>query len=153
MLGVSSTGAHGEHSDVHLFTHRQHDIVGTFVGIHHTHSSSPLLMTGGHYLYANGALKTARQVKVGDVLTTATGSAAVTKIDKAVQARGLYNPHTLTNDLIVNGILVSALTDAVMPKLAHAFLWPVSSFLCRLANVCRLLVRVLIAFIDSVHCR
>jgi len=118
-------GPGGKHDDVHVFTHRQESTVAMFTAIHHSHPQSPLLMTAGHYLYVNGALKTARQVKVGDTLTTAAGTVTtVTKVDPAVQARGLYNPHTLTNDLVVNGIVVSALTDAVMPSLAHAFLWP-----------------------------
>ena len=40
-------------------------------------------------------------------------------------ATGLYNPHTLNGDIIVNGIKTSTYTAAVAPALAHAALWPV----------------------------
>ena len=53
-----------------------------------------------------------------------TPSRRTHRTEKAVEADGLYNPHTLTNDLIVNGVRVSALTDAVDPALGHALLWP-----------------------------
>ena len=40
-------------------------------------------------------------------------------------ADGLYNPHTMTGDIVVDGVLTSTYTDAVAPSLAHALLWPV----------------------------
>ena len=36
-------------------------------------------------------------------------------------ANGLYSPHTMTGDIVVDGVL----TSTYMPKLAHALLWPV----------------------------
>ena len=38
---------------------------------------------------------------------------------------GLYNPHTLNGDIMVNGVKTSTYTSAVAPALAHAALWPV----------------------------
>ena len=40
-------------------------------------------------------------------------------------ATGLYNPHTLNGDIMVNGVKTSTYTAAVAPGLAHAALWPV----------------------------
>ena len=40
-------------------------------------------------------------------------------------ATGLYNPHTLNGDIMVNGVKTSTYTAAVAPTLAHAALWPV----------------------------
>jgi len=139
-----------EYSAVHLFTHRQRDSVNPFVAIHATNLPAPVMLTAGHYLYVNGgALVTARQVKVGDVLVGnrnmiaavgagaagAAGAAAdggndarepftVTKVEMGVRSKGLYNPHTLHGDIVVNGVVASTLTDAVHPTLAHILLWP-----------------------------
>jgi hypothetical protein len=78
----------------------------------------------GHYLYVNGELQTAGSVKVGDMLTLANGDkSAVTEVSSQ-WAPGLYNPHTLTGDIVVDGILTSTYTDAVSPTLAHALLAP-----------------------------
>ena len=40
-------------------------------------------------------------------------------------AQGLYNPHTMHGDIVVNGIRTSSYTAAINPILAHAALWPV----------------------------
>jgi len=62
-------------------------------------------LSPGHYLYVNGALKTARQVKVGDTLTTAAGTVTtVTKVDPAVQARGLYVIMRRSGDIFQVGV-------------------------------------------------
>ena len=38
---------------------------------------------------------------------------------------GLYNPHTMDGDIVVNGIKTSTYTAAIEPSLAHSLLWPV----------------------------
>ena len=38
---------------------------------------------------------------------------------------GLYNPHTMDGDIVVDGTVTSTYTAAVAPSLAHAVLWPV----------------------------
>jgi hypothetical protein len=38
---------------------------------------------------------------------------------------GLYNPHTLNGDIVVNGVKTSSYTATVAPGLAHAALWPI----------------------------
>ena len=40
------------------------------------------------------------------------------------RARGLYNPHTLHGDVVVDGVLTSTYTGVVHPALAHALLAP-----------------------------
>jgi hypothetical protein len=40
-------------------------------------------------------------------------------------AEGLYNPHTMHGDIVVDGVHTSTYTDSVAPALAHALLWPV----------------------------
>ena len=41
-----------------------------------------------------------------------------------VQAEGLYNPHTLSGTIIVDGVLASDVTTAVNPVLARSLLAP-----------------------------
>jgi len=132
----------GAFSPVHLFTHRQRDTINRFMAIHAANLPAPVLMTPGHYVYVNGgSLVTARQVKVGDILVSkdrrvhgdsgdgdgsnvATENFTVTKVEMNVESKGLYNPHTLHGDIVVNNVVASTLTDAVHPTLAHALLWP-----------------------------
>lgn len=47
---------------------------------------------------------------------------------------GLYNPQTLDGRIVVNGIIASTYTTAVIPEAAHALLTPLRC----LFNVCRL---------------
>ena len=71
------------------------------------------------------ALATAATVKAGDEITLRDGSkAAVTKVHTA-WAQGLYNPHTMHGDIVVNGVQTSTYTQGIAPALAHAALWPV----------------------------
>ena len=70
----------------------------------------------------NGKLQTARTVVVGDALSGAGGNVTAVATE---WAEGFYNPHTMTGDIVVDGILTSTYTDAVAPSLAHALLWPV----------------------------
>jgi hypothetical protein len=38
---------------------------------------------------------------------------------------GLFNPHTMDGDLVVDGIHTSIYTAAIAPSLAHSILWPI----------------------------
>lgn len=86
--------------------------------------NATLQLTPGHYLYVNGALTTAEKVQVGDMVVLASGEkASITEVGSS-WAGGLYNPHTLHGDVVVNGVLTSTYTEAVHPTLAHALLSP-----------------------------
>jgi len=112
-----------EFSDVFMFSHRLEETKSLFVEL--VTAGPTVRLTPDHYLYVNGKLATARTVKIGDKLIAADGSAVeVEKIDQ-VWANGLYNPHTMQGDVIVDGIRTSTYTDAINPTLAHAALWPV----------------------------
>jgi len=120
VLAVTHTAA----SAVFGWSHRAAARMATFVAIHAAHSAEPLLLSPTHYLYVNGALAAASTVAVGDTLTTAAGvPTAVTAVGR-VEADGLYAPHTLHGELVVNGVRVSSYTQAVHPDVAHALLAP-----------------------------
>lgn len=112
-----------EHSEVFMFSHQYTDAQATFVKLQT--ATGAIQLTESHYLFVNGKAAQASTVKVGDLLETATGApAAVTGIS-TVRATGLYNPHTMQGDIIVNGIRTSTYTDAITPTLAHAMLAPI----------------------------
>ena len=116
----------GRFSEVYFFSHRLADAEASFVELT-TASGATLALTGGHYLPINGGgrLAEARTVKLGDNVTLANGKPdAVVAIAASVRKRGLYNPHTLQGDIVVDGVLASTYTAAFAPALAHALLAP-----------------------------
>ena len=112
------------YSDVYMFSHRYADFSGPFVAIT-TASGEELMLTADHYLYVNGKLAVASTVQVGDRVVKADGTDAAVVAVSTQHADGLYNPHTLNGDIVVNGIKTSTYTAAVEPSLAHSLLWPV----------------------------
>jgi hypothetical protein len=112
-----------EHSEVFMFSHQYTDAQATFVQLQT--ATSAIQLTADHYLYVNGKAAQASTVKVGDFLETADGKPAAVSGVTTVRATGLYNPHTIQGDIIVNGFRTTTYTDAINPILAHAMLAPV----------------------------
>ena len=113
----------GQFSDVFMFSHRADDVEATFVRLT-TASNRTLTLTPDHYLYVNGALAAAKTVSVGDALEADDGSSTHVTATSVVRGTGLYNPHTLHGDIVVDGIKTSTYTTAVAPGLAHMVLAP-----------------------------
>lgn len=71
-----------------------------------------------HYVHANGALITADQVRAGDrvyrVDETAAEEVRVADVFDAEAADGLYNVHTLSSNIVVNGFAASHFTRSSM---------------------------------------
>jgi len=111
-------------SDVYYFSTLLDEATDRFYSISTNATADDLVLTGGHYLYANGQLTMAKDVQVGNMLVSDNGPAKVESVSR-VKASGLYNPHTMTGDIVVDGILTSTYTDAVNPTLAHALLFPI----------------------------
>ena len=114
----------GAYSEVFMFSHRLADAVGvSFVEIA-TAAGATLAITPGHYLPINGALAEARTAKVGDNVTLADGTPAAVAAVGRVTKDGIFNPHTLAGDIVVDGVLTSTYTAAFSPTLAHVVLAP-----------------------------
>ena len=113
----------GTYSDVYMFSHRLSATRSEFVRI--VAGQNELMLTPNHYLYVNGKLAVASTVKVGDKVKGKDGAALTVTSVSSTWAEGLYNPHTLNGDIVVNGIQTSTYTSDVAPSLAHAVLWPV----------------------------
>lgn len=141
----------GEASAVYLFTHRQpgglHDFLrivatpvvgsgGATPAVAALTRNRTLTLSAGHYVYASAVtagggdgrgpvrLVTAHALRAGDRLRDVSGADLAVVSVSPVSAAGLYNPHTLTGELVVDGVHVSCLTAAVAPRLATALLEP-----------------------------
>lgn len=124
-LQVGSTVKVGlnDYSPVLMFTHQTPDRLAMFVELT-LHSGHSILLTPGHMIYyANGDLKCASNVIVGDILRLGDGKTSAVRGRSTKFKRGLYNPQT-TGDIVVNGILASTYTSAIEPTVAHSLLAP-----------------------------
>eukprot|EP00173_Palmaria_palmata_P004811 Plantae.Rhodophyta-Palmaria_palmata.ctg7332.p1 GENE.Plantae.Rhodophyta-Palmaria_palmata.ctg7332~~Plantae.Rhodophyta-Palmaria_palmata.ctg7332.p1 ORF type:complete len:176 (+),score=21.90 Plantae.Rhodophyta-Palmaria_palmata.ctg7332:55-528(+) len=109
-------------SPVFMFTHKLSSTPHAFIRV--TTPEASLALTRGHYLYVNGALAAASTVATGDVVTLASGAAARVTGVASVEGTGLFNPQTVSGDIVVDGVLASTYTTAVEPAFAHAVLAP-----------------------------
>lgn len=114
------------HSPIFLFTHRQATARAVFLSVSTSCAATrPLELSPRHYVYANGgALTAARSLRAGDVLEGADGECVVKGVRRVVRT-GVFAPHSLHGDLVVDGIRVSSYSQAVHPSVAHALLAPV----------------------------
>lgn len=133
----------GRYSPVFAWTHRDPAADAACVAID-AGLSRPLILTPGHFVYANGAAVPAGSVRPGDALRGADGRMLVVRGVQAVHAKGLYNPQTLQGDIVVEGVIVSTYTQMVERVQAHALLAPVrATFRCGVTGVGELLLRTL----------
>ncbi|GAB0493948.1 hypothetical protein MMPV_005236 [Pyropia vietnamensis] len=96
--------------------------------------SHSLLVSAGHLLPAvaggdgsdgDPTLTAAASLKVGDTLFAADGSPlTLTAVQTGVPAVGLYHPHTMAGNLVVDGVMTSDLTTALPSVLARVALAP-----------------------------
>lgn len=123
-LGDRVMVAAGEFSDVFMFTHKTSHSVTEFVRIT-TSTGNTLSLTRGHYMYINGVLAAAKTIKTGDYVELDTGAfSTVVAVSSSVE-RGLFNPQTISGDIVVNGMRASTFTTSVTPSVAQSLLAPV----------------------------
>ncbi|GAB0489208.1 hypothetical protein MMPV_000425 [Pyropia vietnamensis] len=124
-------GPDGATSEVYMWSHRLPAGRHPFVRLR-TAGGSSLTASPGHLVYASGVRKPASAVVVGDTLpeVAANGTAAAPAVVVAVERveeDGLYNPHTLSGDLLVDGFVVSTWTTAVPVAAARVALAPAAA--------------------------
>lgn len=118
------SGALGATTSVVMFTHADARARAEFVRIE-LEGGGEVRASGGHFVYANGALVRAREVRCGDWMEGLDGARRkVGRVGRATGS-GLYNPQTRSGELVVDGVRVSCYTEAVAPAPAHALLTPV----------------------------
>lgn len=121
-VGDVVMAAPGVFSPIAMFSHRDAQATSRFVTLFSR--SNTLSLSHGHLLYVNGQLKAAESVRVGDSLRLEDGSTASVEAVDQVEASGLYAPHTLHGDIVVDGVAASCYTTAVKARVAHALLAP-----------------------------
>lgn len=111
-------------SEVFMFSHRVHTPAKLpFVRIRTR--SFGLSISASHLMYKVPArtLVQARDVHVGDVIYTVNGLQSVTHVS-TVWMHGLYAPHSMAGELVVDGVAVSCYTNAVHYATAHSLMSP-----------------------------
>lgn len=103
-----------------IFSHRDPHIIAPFTTIRLA-SGHILTISPAHFINRHTQ---ARHVQVHDRLLVANSSLQRVVDVYTVFARGLYNPQPASGALIVNGVPVSAYTDAIPIGAAHALLLP-----------------------------
>ena len=93
MIKVSASG---RHSKVFAFTHRD--------------------------TYVNGKLRAASSVRLGKTMESESGNTIIVSGIRMLWKTGMYAPHTMHGDLVVNGVVVSSYTTEFNPAIAHALL-------------------------------
>lgn len=112
---------------IFMWSHRDHNVMASFVEIEMA-SGPSLHLTPGHYLWAKRAGQSAVLTRAGDIKpgqfiwrndAASMGLAAteVTGVGHKMLA-GLYNPHTPSGSIIVDGVATSTFTDVLPPSLA-----------------------------------
>lgn len=119
--GGGGGGAAG-YSEVFMFSHRVMT-AGKVAFLRIQAGAFEVTLSHGHLLYVNGELRRAEETRVGDEVRTIHGRQAVETISQ-VWERGLYAPHTMSGEMVVNGVMTSCYTSSVQSSVAHTLLSP-----------------------------
>jgi len=112
-------------SAVYFFGHRERTLsTGYVVLVIDLSRSIELLVSRDHFVYANGRLVSAGKVKVGDTMKLSDGSLQTVKFIRYENSIGMFSPHTLHGDLVVNSVIVSSFTRLCPPTVARMLLFP-----------------------------
>jgi len=90
--------------------HQNHDASLVYDAFYTNASATPLYISDGHYLYANGGLVLAKNARVGDVLRFDAGSFAIERKER-VQKDGIFHVTTWSGTLMVDGYKTSVYTN------------------------------------------
>lgn len=122
-IGDSVSVGNGQFSKVFMFTHRHERTITRFISLKIS-NGAVITATPGHFIYVDGRLTGMRKVKAGQKVTMGNGEGAyVTGVRLGTEA-GMYNPHTMDGDIVVNGVKASCYTEVIPVEVAHALLVP-----------------------------
>lgn len=137
-IGDIVLDGNGNPSRVVAFSHRRHSISSPFIRLTFksiltsTSTTSTLTISHKHYIILrNHQLIYAEDVSIGDIIygrlireQLKRIRYLVTNVEHVID-HGLYNPHTASGTLLVDGVVVSCYTGAIPVRMAHALLTPV----------------------------
>lgn len=135
-LQVLAAAANGslEFQDIFMFSHQQHNVHSIFVEIE-TASGATIILSPNHYLWVQsastgpakyseeqGKLIQAKDVHEGDSVPLASvmdNMLAMTEVIEVTRKvhQGLFNPHTASGSIVVNGVLASTFTSTIPPSI------------------------------------
>lgn len=125
-MQVLTMSASGEtyFEEIFMFSHRDAFVVTNFVTIM-TEDSSELTASPGHYIWATNDrsamhLVKASAIAIGEyvaVVKMANLSAVWSRVVRKSESHkiGLYNPHTPSGTIVVDGVAASTFTDTLPP--------------------------------------
>jgi len=133
-IGDNVLVSYGKYAQVYFMGHRDRQTRAEFVNIKLEHHHE-LALSSLHYAKVcldthrcddgNTRYISADQVKVGDLMELSSGDiVAVVKTSRVVK-QGVFNPHTLHGDIVVNGVVASSYTRLVSARTAHMLLSPI----------------------------
>ena len=123
-----------------MFSHRDIKTMASFISLT-TASGASIAATPGHYIWAADravdssnntrqtrawVLKRAEDVSIGSCLVSANAATRGDMCDQVVAlsvkfSKGLYNPHTFSGSIVVDGVAAATFSDVLPPSLgAHA---------------------------------
>lgn len=128
-------------SPIIAFSHRDDRSIAKYISLRVRRADGENLsldVSAGHYIFVvdkdsdRGAMaasfRPAGEVAIGDRLLTSQGTGSVVSLEE-IWLNGIYNVHTSSGTVIVNGIVISCYTTAVPPIVAHSLLTPVRFFM------------------------
>lgn len=121
-VGTDVATAAGEVSRVFAFSHRQPAIHHPFVRM--VTAVGNLTATEGHFVHTGAGVMRAGSVRKGDCLITASGDAVPVRFVRIVRDVGLFNPHTFSGSIVVDGFRATCFTEAVPIAPAQSLLAP-----------------------------
>eukprot|EP00172_Hildenbrandia_rubra_P003683 Plantae.Rhodophyta-Hildenbrandia_rubra.ctg6171.p1 GENE.Plantae.Rhodophyta-Hildenbrandia_rubra.ctg6171~~Plantae.Rhodophyta-Hildenbrandia_rubra.ctg6171.p1 ORF type:complete len:805 (-),score=130.68 Plantae.Rhodophyta-Hildenbrandia_rubra.ctg6171:2098-4512(-) len=117
-----------KYSEVYIFSHYDPDAVSQFVQlkVKSEESNEKFVLTAshGHLIKTERGYLSARDVQVGDSVYGVGGNSLTVFASVLIESRGLFSPHTMDGDILVDGILASTYSDVLPRKVSHALLLP-----------------------------
>lgn len=111
-------------SQVFMFSHADANAKHTnFVRIHAP--PRQLTLTSNHYVFTNFGEVPAAEICNDHYVYDRNGDRLqVTAVQKDIHAKGLYNPHTVSGTIVVDGVISSTFTDNIPTVTGNALLSP-----------------------------
>lgn len=111
-----------DYAEVFLWTHARNERWSLFVGVKRD-SEEISWMSRGHLVETVDGIKMGQDIQIGDWVKEIDGWKQVIWVGRKWM-KGLYNPQTLSGEIVVNGLVCLTYTKTIRPQMARALLVP-----------------------------